>query len=139
MKEIVARTDAKLRLRGRGSGYLEGLTRQESPEPLHLCVSCTTRHGYAEAARLVAALLERIYAEYREYCACRGIPVRSDLKVTIREHPLGSGPYPPIDIIDGPDVKQIPPGLSSMPTAVSSPVMSFVNPPNLGDMGSISH
>jgi hypothetical protein len=137
MKEIVARTDAKLRLRGRGSGYLEGLTRQESPEPLHLCVSCTTRHGYAEAARLVASLLERIYSEYREYCSSRGIPVRTDLKVTIREHPLGSGPYPSIDL-DVAEIKQVPPGLSSMPTAVSSPVMSFVNPPNLADMGSIS-
>lgn len=134
MKDIVARTDAKLRLRGRGSGYLEGITRQESPEPLHLCVSCTTRRGYAEAARLVSALLERVYEEFREYCASRNLPFDPTLQVTIREHPLGSGPYPSIDVDAaeglGP-VKQVPPGLSSMPTAVSSPVMSFATNPSL--------
>ena len=29
----------KLRLRGIGSGYKEGIAQQESPEPLHLCIS----------------------------------------------------------------------------------------------------
>jgi hypothetical protein len=134
MKEIVNRTDAKLRLRGRGSGYLEGLTRQESPEPLHLCVSCTSRRGYTEAARMVSELLERVYAEYREYCISRCLPVNHHLRVTIREHPLGSGPYPSLDMEES---KQVPPGLSSMPTAVSSPVASFVLPPcQHGFMGS---
>lgn len=99
MKDIVARTDAKLRLRGRGSGYLEGITRQESPEPLHLCVSCTSKRGYAEAARLVSELLEGVYAEYRDYCMSHCMMYPQDLKVTIREHPLGSGPYPPIDVV----------------------------------------
>jgi hypothetical protein len=45
MKKIVATSDAKLRLRGKGSGYLEGFYKTESPEPLHLCVSCTTKEG----------------------------------------------------------------------------------------------
>lgn len=116
MKEIVARTDAKLRLRGRGSGYLEGLSKTESPEPLHLCVSCTTRRGYVEAARLVTELLERIYAEYRDYCENRGVSVNHDLKVNIREHPLGSGPYPSLDA--SADPKQT---ISAFPTAPSSP------------------
>lgn len=30
----------KLWLRGMGSGYKEGLTHEESEEPLHLCISC---------------------------------------------------------------------------------------------------
>lgn len=29
----------KLRLRGAGSGYREGMTHEESNEPLHLCIS----------------------------------------------------------------------------------------------------
>lgn len=120
MKEIVARTDAKLRLRGRGSGYLEGLTKTESPEPLHLCVSCTTRRGYVEAARLVSELLERIYAEHRLYCEGRGLPVNHDLKVTIREHPLGSGPYPSLDLSS--EAVLAKPTLSSFPTAPCSPL-----------------
>lgn len=119
MKEIVARTDAKLRLRGRGSGYLEGLGRQESPEPLHLCVSCTSRRGYAEAARLVTELLDRVYEEYREFCAGRGVSAHPDLRVTIREHPLGSGPYPSLDMGDDK------PTLSALPTAPCSPRFQF--------------
>ena len=131
MKEIVARTDAKLRLRGRGSGYLEGLNRQESPEPLHLCVSCTTKRGYSEAAKLVSELLERIYAEYREYCLGHGVDIGQDLKVTIREHPLGSGPYPSLDLLPSdmqasgkPHVQ----GLSSVPTAATSPASAGLVP-----------
>merc|ERR1719163_2687639 len=33
MKKIVRQTDAKLRLRGVGSGYFEGAGQKESPEP----------------------------------------------------------------------------------------------------------
>lgn len=95
MKNIVARTDAKLRLRGKGSGYLEGIARQESQEPLHLCVSCTDKKGYAEAARMVGELLEHVYDDYRHYCTVSRIQLPVNLKVTIREHPLGSGSYPP--------------------------------------------
>ena len=123
MKEIVARTDAKLRLRGRGSGYLEGLTKTESPEPLHLCVSCTTRRGYVEAARLVSELLEKIYAEYKQYCIGRGLPVdERSLKVTIREHPLGSGPYPSLDLFSSTEIPHVKQTYSAFPTAPSSPL-----------------
>jgi len=90
MKNIVSQTDAKLRLRGRGSGYLEGLSRQESPEPLHLCISCTNKRGYHEAIRLVSELLEGVYEEYRQFCKTKGIPVPPNLKVTVREHPLSN-------------------------------------------------
>lgn len=134
MKDIVARTDAKLRLRGRGSGYLEGLNRQESPEPLHLCVSCSSRRGYAEAARLVSELLERIYREYREYCAGMGLG-QEDVKVTIREHPLGSGPYPSLDFSDMQvpveplAAKPLVHGMSSVPTAATSPVAASTMAP----------
>ena len=135
MKDIVARTDAKLRLRGRGSGYLEGLNRQESPEPLHMCVSCTTRRGYADAARLVSELLERVYDDYREFCMNRGIPVPHSLRVRIREHPLGSGPYPSIEIDQNADMTKpaAAGGFSAMPTAATSPVHSF-GVPTLGSL-----
>lgn len=124
MKEIVARTDAKLRLRGRGSGYLEGLSKTESPEPLHLCVSCTTRRGYVEAARLVSELLEKIYSEYRMFCQGRGVGVDANLKVTIREHPLGSGPYPSLDVTG--DIQKT--TFSTFPTAPSSPLRGSMIP-----------
>jgi len=94
MKRIVATTDAKLRLRGRGSGYLEGYNRAESPEPLHLCVSAPTREGYEEAVRRVTELLESIFKEYQEYCISRNMPV-PDLAVVVRENPLSGQPILP--------------------------------------------
>jgi len=68
MKRIVKQTDAKLRLRGVGSGYFEGAGQRESSEPLQLCVSCTSSDGYRTAARLVEELLESVYDDYRQFC-----------------------------------------------------------------------
>merc|ERR1719456_1361205 len=51
MKRIVRQTEAKLRLRGMGSGYFEGAGQKESSEPLQLCVSCTSCDGYKSAVR----------------------------------------------------------------------------------------
>ena len=90
MKKIVkqAAFDAKLRLRGRGSGFLEGVNKQESDEPLHLCVSCKDPQGYATAVALVTSLLDEIYQEYRSLASKGFLPPRDDLKVNILEHPL---------------------------------------------------
>merc|ERR1719510_2723266 len=68
MKRIVRQTEAKLRLRGVGSGYFEGAGQKESSEPLQLCVSCTSSEGYRTAVRLVEELLEGVYSEYRQFC-----------------------------------------------------------------------
>mmetsp|Transcript_109747 Transcript_109747/g.217956 ORF Transcript_109747/g.217956 Transcript_109747/m.217956 type:complete len:636 (-) Transcript_109747:92-1999(-) len=68
MKQIVKQTDAKLRLRGIGSGYFEGTAQRESSEPLQLCVSCTSSDGYRTAVRLVEELLENVYNEYQHFC-----------------------------------------------------------------------
>ena len=90
MKRIVKQAgyDAKLRLRGRGSGFLEGAQKQESQEPLHLCVSCKDVQGYRSAVRQVEDLLEEIYLEYSEYCQMRGQTYPPDLGVIMHEHPL---------------------------------------------------
>jgi len=68
MKRIVRQTEAKLRLRGIGSGYFEGAGQRESSEPLQLCVSCTSSDGYRTAVRLVEELLENVYNEYQHFC-----------------------------------------------------------------------
>jgi len=74
MKKIVKPTEAKLRLRGVGSGYFEGAGQKESSEPLQLCVSCTSSEGYRMAQKLVEELLEGVYAEYRQFCRESGKP-----------------------------------------------------------------
>lgn len=74
MKKIVRATEAKLRLRGEGSGYFEGAGQKESTEPLQLCVSCTSAEGYRNAVKLVEELMQSVYDDYRAYCRELGRP-----------------------------------------------------------------
>ena len=104
MKKIVDVSGAKLRLRGRGSGYLEGPNKEESPEPLHLCVSCTTQDGYNAAVRAVTEILEGIYSDYRKFCLVKKKgrefgPDPSTLRVVIRETPLVGGSITPSELV----------------------------------------
>eukprot|EP00418_Pyrodinium_bahamense_P072581 CAMPEP_0179088316 /NCGR_PEP_ID=MMETSP0796-20121207/40178_1 /TAXON_ID=73915 /ORGANISM="Pyrodinium bahamense, Strain pbaha01" /LENGTH=458 /DNA_ID=CAMNT_0020785845 /DNA_START=203 /DNA_END=1579 /DNA_ORIENTATION=- len=87
MKRIVRLTEAKLRLRGMGSGYFEGTGQKESCEPLQLCVSCTSADGYKTAVRQVEELLKRVYEEYKQYCRDGGKPV-PDLQINLSENQL---------------------------------------------------
>ena len=90
MKKIVSSLPsvdaAKLRLRGRGSGFLEGPLKQESNEPLHLCVSCRDADSYSIVIREVTRLLEDVYAQYANWCSERGFnhPLP---RVAPRNHP----------------------------------------------------
>jgi len=93
MKDIVARTngEAKLRLRGKGSGFVERDTKVESPEPLQLCVSCPRSDSYAIAIRAAEDLLREIYGLYDDWCVDTG---KSDRAPEIRmaeKHHWGEG------------------------------------------------
>merc|ERR1712176_483561 len=87
MKKIVKQTEAKLRLRGRGSGYFEGASQKESNEPLQLCISCTSAEGYQLAVRQAEELLKRLYDEYRTFCRESGLPI-PDLQINLSENQL---------------------------------------------------
>lgn len=77
VKAIAAETDAKLRLRGRGSKFLEGPERRESGDPLMLCLSVSGRENYEAAKISVVRILERIYIDYDEFRMRHGeSPVR---------------------------------------------------------------
>lgn len=67
MKDVAEKTGAKLRLRGRGSKFLEGPEKKESKDPLMLCLSAPSPAAYQEAKSMVSDLLESIYADYREF------------------------------------------------------------------------
>ncbi|EER18234.1 hypothetical protein Pmar_PMAR005139 [Perkinsus marinus ATCC 50983] len=92
MKRIVKLSNAKLRLRGQGSGFLEGTAKEESHEPLHMCVSCKDPEGYRIAVSEMRMLLEQVYGEYRLFCRERNIPYPEDLQVLVKENPLVSSP-----------------------------------------------
>lgn len=87
MKRIVKQTEAKLRLRGVGSGYFEGAGQKESNEPLQLCISCTSTDGYKMAVGQVEDLLKRVYDEYKQYCRDNGAAV-PDLDIQLSENQL---------------------------------------------------
>merc|ERR1719223_1547837 len=87
MKRIVRQTEAKIRLRGQGSGYFEGAGQKESSEPLQLCVSCTDAEAYKTAVRQVEELLKRVYEEYAQFCRDTNKPV-PDLQINLSENQL---------------------------------------------------
>ncbi|KYO02298.1 hypothetical protein PGSY75_0510100 [Plasmodium gaboni] len=74
MKKICIDTDCKLRLRGRGSGYLEGEEKKEANESLHLCVSCQKYDHYVLAKKLIEQLLVKIYMDYDTWLFNHGKP-----------------------------------------------------------------
>jgi len=88
MKRVVKQTEAKLRLRGVGSGYFEGAGQRESSEPLQLCVSCTSLEGYQLAVRLVEELLEGVFEDYRQFCRENSRP---EPHLLAAPHPVSSG------------------------------------------------
>lgn len=76
MKRIVESNgkdgSVKLRLRGKGSKYLEGPENKESSDPLMLCVSATTRKSFDRAAQAVESLLALVHEDYRSHCQAAG-------------------------------------------------------------------
>lgn len=72
MKRILEHApDAKIRIRGRGSNYLEGPDKVESSDPLMICVSSTSLESFERAAALVEELLEAVRAQHREFRSTR--------------------------------------------------------------------
>jgi len=94
MKDIVKKAgiNAKLRLRGKGSGFVEHSTSKESEEPLQLCISCQDAQGYDIAVQSVDALLRRVYSEFDKFMADRGMPDRAPpVKIKERRGFTGGG------------------------------------------------
>ena len=60
----MAHEGIKLRLRGKGSGFLEGIQQRESEDPLNLCVSSKDKFKYNFACQHVEQLLIKVYNEY---------------------------------------------------------------------------
>ena len=115
----------KLRLRGMGSGFLEGAMKQESPEPLHLCISCKDYTNYRRAVDMVADLLGNIYRDYADYCRIRSIN-RPQPALNYRETPLVS-PSPGFTPQPSPSAADLRAGWAHMAGGLSFPAL----PPGL--------
>jgi hypothetical protein len=89
----------KLRLRGKGSGFLEGPERRESEEMLHLCVSAKNLNVFNITCRHVETLLSKIFDEYVSYQRKSGNELGSDDKselidsIKFRKHEPVHGQY----------------------------------------------
>jgi hypothetical protein len=86
MRSISQEFGAKIRLRGRGSGYLEGVERRESPEQLQLHLSCTNATLYQEGKDALSVLLHGLYSCYTMWRVSRGLPERPEPKVRVEEY-----------------------------------------------------
>mmetsp|Transcript_41424 Transcript_41424/g.79366 ORF Transcript_41424/g.79366 Transcript_41424/m.79366 type:complete len:464 (-) Transcript_41424:312-1703(-) len=100
MKRIVRQTEAKLRLRGMGSGYFEGSSQKESSEPLQLCVSCTNAEGYKTVVRQVEELLKRVYEEYKIFCLDSSLTPPA-LEINLTENQLVYSSRTPASVLVG--------------------------------------
>lgn len=72
MRRIAEECSAKVRLRGIGSGFLEGANGREANMPLQLNVSCTDYEGYKGGVDRVSALLSDLYKHYKRYIKSKG-------------------------------------------------------------------
>lgn len=74
MKRITSEaTEAKIRIRGAGSKYLEGPDQKESNDPLMICVSATSQKHFERAVSQVETLLEKVHGQYRVFCRSKGL------------------------------------------------------------------
>jgi hypothetical protein len=73
MKAIAEKCDGvRMRLRGKGSKFLEGPEQKESDDPLMLCLTASSSKAYKAAVTKVKDLLEQVYQEYGEFCEKQG-------------------------------------------------------------------
>merc|ERR1712107_62168 len=85
MKAIAEKCDGvRMRLRGRGSKFLEGPEQKESEDPLMLCLTAPSSKAYKAAVTNVKDLLEQVYQEYGEFSEKQG-HYASKLQVQMHE------------------------------------------------------
>jgi hypothetical protein len=76
----------KLRLRGRGSCFREGMDGNESDEDLHLCVSSKRQDVHDHAIQAVERLFAEIHEQYVLFCKKRRIYPMKSLFRTVKNY-----------------------------------------------------
>ena len=76
MRDIYQTTNAKLRIRGRGSGHLEVDGKKEAPVPLMVAVTANKAEveGFRQAVNMVVSRLDEVSEHYRQFCHQRRLP-----------------------------------------------------------------
>lgn len=85
----------KVRLRGRGSGYKEGMKNIESTEPLMLCISSLSYPTYCRCCQNVEMFLKSIYEDYYVFCLEKNIGNKDCVKrLGIKKYEFVVNRYP---------------------------------------------
>ena len=97
MKTIAQSCNGKVRLRGRGSRFLE-IGNCEAPMPLRLYLSCPTRENFEVGQRNLLRLLERLEKEFLRFCREKELQCEPKLftqtLLVDRDASILSGPRP---------------------------------------------
>ena len=77
LRKIADATGAKLRVRGRGSGHLEGDSRREAPAPMMVAVTIDKGdiEGFKKAMQMTLAELQTVEKRFRMFCTKENVPV----------------------------------------------------------------
>ncbi|KAL6707215.1 aconitate hydratase [Coniothyrium glycines] len=67
VKYIQQETSCKVQIKGRGSGFMEPQSGQESEEPMYLHIAGPRPEGVAQAKQLCEELLEKVKADYQAF------------------------------------------------------------------------
>jgi len=68
VKAVASACGGKVRVRGRGSGYLEGPDRREADIPLQVVLSCNDAQSLETGVRMLSQLLNQMGEHYSQYC-----------------------------------------------------------------------
>eukprot|EP00927_Polykrikos_kofoidii_P070594 TRINITY_DN67015_c0_g1_i1.p1 TRINITY_DN67015_c0_g1~~TRINITY_DN67015_c0_g1_i1.p1 ORF type:complete len:617 (+),score=97.85 TRINITY_DN67015_c0_g1_i1:157-1851(+) len=85
MKRLATEHNARIRLRGIGSGFLEGDEMKEADMPLRLDVSCTNYEEYHVVVEKLVALLQPLHKHYARYLRAKGVPQQVIGNVRVEE------------------------------------------------------
>eukprot|EP00927_Polykrikos_kofoidii_P054927 TRINITY_DN49269_c0_g1_i1.p1 TRINITY_DN49269_c0_g1~~TRINITY_DN49269_c0_g1_i1.p1 ORF type:complete len:616 (+),score=82.76 TRINITY_DN49269_c0_g1_i1:164-1849(+) len=85
MRFLASDSNARIRLRGIGSGFLEGDSLKEANMPLRLDVSCTTYDDYCFVVERLVSQLLLLHAHYRRFLRSIGGELTSAGKVQVDE------------------------------------------------------
>eukprot|EP00927_Polykrikos_kofoidii_P001610 TRINITY_DN10612_c0_g1_i2.p1 TRINITY_DN10612_c0_g1~~TRINITY_DN10612_c0_g1_i2.p1 ORF type:complete len:286 (+),score=45.16 TRINITY_DN10612_c0_g1_i2:73-930(+) len=85
MKTVASDFNARIRLRGIGSGFLEGEQKKEAEMPLRLDVSCCSFEEYCGVVDRLVDLLQILYGHYRRYLTVSRAVFPLTKAVSVRE------------------------------------------------------
>jgi len=81
----------KTRLRGKGSGFLEGIEQKEADEPLHLCISCREHQSFEDAIAMAIKEIHNIQRDFVAFRTSKGLPAPKHLGCRVERQTRGIG------------------------------------------------